>query len=143
MKKELIFTHEFVELLPDVLKEHTVYVSIPYATAVHKCACGCGHEVVTPLSPIKWALTFNGASVSLDPSIGNWEFPCRSHYWIEQDRVVWAREWTKREIELGRSLEREEKRKYFARDTAKETLGDLPDSSPKITPWRRIKKWLS
>ncbi|MFC4855982.1 DUF6527 family protein [Actinophytocola glycyrrhizae] len=24
---------------------------------------------------------FNGETVSLSPSIGNWSFPCRSHYY--------------------------------------------------------------
>src|SRR5688572_11055762 len=28
--------------------------------------------------------------VSLSPSIGNWSFPCQSHYWIENNRLRWA-----------------------------------------------------
>ncbi len=31
--------------------ERTLYISIPYVTAAHKCPCGCGEEIVTPLSP--------------------------------------------------------------------------------------------
>jgi len=34
--------------------------------------------VVTPLSPTGWSLIFDGETVSLYPSIGNWNFPCRS-----------------------------------------------------------------
>ena len=53
-------------------------MSIPYATAVHLCACGCGNKVVTPFSPAEWQLTYDGDTVSLSPSIGNWQFPCKS-----------------------------------------------------------------
>ncbi len=83
--------HEFVEFIPSELKEGTLYISIPYATAVHLCACGCGIKVVTPISPPEWLLRWDGDTVSLHPSIGNWQFPCRSHYWIMRNRVEWAR----------------------------------------------------
>ncbi|WP_417924835.1 DUF6527 family protein [Collimonas pratensis] len=26
-----------------------------------------------------WSLTYDGKTVSLDPSIGNWSLPCRAH----------------------------------------------------------------
>ena len=64
--------HEFVEFIPSELQEAVLYVSIPYATAVHQCACGCGNKVVTPISPVDWQLLFDGETVSLTPSIGNW-----------------------------------------------------------------------
>lgn len=91
-------THEFVEFIPRDLKDGVIYVSIPYATAIHKCCCGCGLQVTTPLSPAQWSLTFNGKTISLHPSIGNWNFPCKSHYWIKENRVSWARQWSKLEI---------------------------------------------
>jgi len=71
MRQEKPLTHEFVEFIPDVLKDGTLCVSMEYATVVHKCCCGCGKEVVTPLSPTDWNLIFNGKTISLDPSIGN------------------------------------------------------------------------
>lgn len=71
--------HAFVELIPDEFDDGTVYVSIPYATVVHRCCCGCGQEIVTPLTPTDWTLSFDGETISLDPSIGNWSLPCRSH----------------------------------------------------------------
>src|SRR5271168_3745134 len=94
MKRRSGVTHQFVEHMPEHLDEGVVYVSIPYATAAHKCCCGCGREVVTPLSPTDWKLIFDGVSVSLDPSIGSWSFPCQSHYWIQHNRVRWAGRWT-------------------------------------------------
>ena len=90
----------FVEFLPDKLEDGKLYVSMQYATASHKCCCGCGRDVVTPISPKDWQLMFDGRTVSLTPSIGNWSYPCRSHYWIKGSRVVWdgtpARSPTKR-----------------------------------------------
>jgi hypothetical protein len=113
MKAEIALTHEFVEFIPEVLGEKTVYVSLRFATAVHKCCCGCGREVVTPLTPTDWKLIFDGKTVSLDPSIGNWSFPCKSHYWIENDRARWARAWGQNRIEKTRRMDATAKRKYF------------------------------
>ncbi len=105
--------HAFVEFIPDTLAEGVLYVSIPYATATHKCCCGCGTEVVTPLSPTDWEVSFDGKSVSLYPSIGNWNFPCRSHYWIKKGRVRWAESWSKKQIKAGREWDAARKAEYF------------------------------
>jgi Family of unknown function (DUF6527) len=80
MTRRTTIQHQFVDTVPDALQEGVVYVCIPYTTAVHRCLCGCGEEVVTPIRPTGWSLTFDGVTVSLHPSIGNWDFPCRSHY---------------------------------------------------------------
>ncbi|WP_390895580.1 DUF6527 family protein [Stieleria tagensis] len=61
---------------------------------MHLCCCGCSREVVTPFSPTDWKLVFDGESVSLSPSVGNWNFPCRSHYIIRQNRVLEAGSWS-------------------------------------------------
>lgn len=113
MKREITLNYQFVEYIPDDLEDGTIYISIPFATAVHKCCCGCGNQVVTPLSPTDWKLLFDGVSVSLDPSIGNWSFPCRSHYWIERNAVTWARQWSLKEVEQGRAKDRLSKREYL------------------------------
>lgn len=107
--------HEFVEHVPQELQEGVLYISIQYSTAVHRCCCGCGNEVVTPLSPTDWRLTFDGETISLHPSIGNWSFECQSHYWIEHGNIRWAPRWSKDEIEDGRARDREAKKRYFAR----------------------------
>jgi Family of unknown function (DUF6527) len=113
MKRPNRIEHVFVEFVPDELAEATLYISIPYATAVHSCLCGCGQRVVTPLSPTDWELTFDGVSVSLDPSIGNWSFPCRSHYFIRRSRVRWAGKLSEEKINAGRARDRKEKEQYF------------------------------
>jgi hypothetical protein len=108
--------HEFVEFIPNVVEDGVVYVSIPYATAVHRCCCGCGQEIVTPLSPTDWGLAFNGGSISLDPSVGSWGLPCTSHYWITWNQIVWAKPWTFARIEAAREKDRRLKDAYFRRD---------------------------
>lgn len=107
------YSHQFVEFVPDALEEGVLYVSMAYATAVHKCACGCGREVVTPLSPTDWQLSFNGEVVSLDPSIGNWSFPCRSHYYIRRGLVRWAGDMSDAAIQRGRAVDRAAKAEYY------------------------------
>ena len=62
---------EFVDVIPDELEAGVLYVSMVYAASMHKCACGCGRDVVTPLSPTDWQLHFDGKNISLYPSIGN------------------------------------------------------------------------
>jgi hypothetical protein len=105
--------YEFVRLIPEDLTPGTLYISVEYATASHLCCCGCGFEVVTPLSPTDWKLTFDGESVSLHPSIGNWAFACQSHYWINRNRIQWAGRMTPEEIAVGRELDRRAKREQF------------------------------
>jgi len=117
MKKSIAarrtLSHEFVEFIPERLQEGVLYVSMTYTTAVHLCFCGCGREVITPLSPTDWKLTFNGEAVSLSPSIGNWSFPCRSHYWVEDNCVQWCRDMPQKAIDAGRDRDRLLKAAYF------------------------------
>lgn len=139
--KQTVLTHEFVEYIPEVLRERTLYISIRFATAVHKCLCGCGSEVVTPLSPRDWKLVFDGETVSLDPSIGNWSFPCQSHYWIRRNKVVWARQWSKREIQAVRADERGEYANYFssAESGSKDPAGPSAERRKGLRNWRKRK----
>lgn len=109
----MILRHKFIELVPDVLEEGVLYISIEYCSAIHKCVCGCGNEVVTPLSPTDRKLIFDGKTVSLKPSIGNWNFECKSHYWIEKSAVKHARKWKDWEIDEGRKKDLRIKEKYF------------------------------
>lgn len=78
---------KFVRDIPQDPAEGILYVSIPHKVAVHLCACGCRNKVVTRMSPEDWQLTFDGNSTTLYPSIGNWNFPCQSHYWIRKNSI--------------------------------------------------------
>ncbi|HZO94957.1 MAG TPA: DUF6527 family protein [Candidatus Baltobacteraceae bacterium] len=89
--REQRFTVQFVKSVPETPAPRVLYVSMEFATAVHLCGCGCGNEVVTPLSRRNgWKLLYDGETVSLSPSVGNWSFPCRSHYFITENKVLWA-----------------------------------------------------
>jgi hypothetical protein len=121
MKQAPVLRHEFVEFLPETLKEGVVYISLSYATASHKCCCGCGNVVVTPITPTDWKLTFDGETISLYPSIGNWSFPCRSHYWIRQNQVEWADSWSEEEVESGRANDKAAKQKFYGTRSEQKT----------------------
>jgi hypothetical protein len=97
--------HEFVEIIPSTQEDGVLYISMEYATAVHRCCCGCGEKVVTPLTPKDWRLTYDGRTVALTPSIGNWSLRCRSHYWIERNRVDWAPSFARERSELSRQAD--------------------------------------
>ena len=125
MKREPILRHEFVEYIPKDLKDGTIYVSMTFATVAHRCCCGCGNEVITPLSPTDWKLTFDGETISLDPSVGNWNFDCQSHYWIRRNRVKWAPRWSREEINAGRHYDRLAKDKYFRGNSGQSVHGTI------------------
>ncbi len=144
MKPEMVLKHEFVEFIPGDLKAGTIYISIRFGTASHLCCCGCGNKVVTPIRPTDWKLIFDGKTVSLDPSIGNWSFACRSHYWIRNNRVQWAEQWSKERIGAVRSFDAVAKDRYFrgskpavASDTTE--LLEKPVRA-KASFWQKVKK---
>ena len=105
--------NRFVQNIPNHIQPGVLYVSMHYGTAVHSCCCGCGEEVVTPLTPTDWLLVFDGEAISLYPSVGNWELPCRSHYVIRRNRVIEALPWTNRQIARGRRRDKRAKAAFF------------------------------
>lgn len=113
--KHKTITPEFVEFIPDVVKDGTLYISIPYATATHRCPCGCDEIVITPIKPTDWTLTWNGNTVSLNPSIGNWSLPCQSHYWIIENKIIWSRKWNDYEIKAVRKKDKKTKSRYYGK----------------------------
>ena len=40
--------YQFVDFIPKDKKAGVLYICDAYTVAVHKCACGCGVDVVTP-----------------------------------------------------------------------------------------------
>jgi len=127
----------------------TLYVSLEYNIAVHKCTCGCGVDVVTPLSPAEWALTYDGDTISLWPSIGNWSFPCKSHDVIKNGQVRWAAKFDALRIRRVQESDSEAlARRYGGRPRSIETKADIeePDYEParsaKVTGWKRLFQWL-
>jgi hypothetical protein len=84
--------------MPDIseMKDGVLYVSKKGCIGIHRCLCGCGEQTVTPFTKITteneefvsdmpgtdWFLTIKNGKASITPSIGNYEFPCKSHYII-------------------------------------------------------------
>jgi hypothetical protein len=147
MKQKRGLSHEFVELIPGELKDGVLYISIKYATTAHKCSCGCGNEVITPISPTDWKLLFDGETISLYPSIGNWNFPCQSHYWITQNKIKWALSWSEEEITNGRRHDKLTKEIYRKTGQAPSFfIGDMnlqTETPVKEGFWHKLKKLLS
>jgi hypothetical protein len=100
--------HSFVDFIPKELEANVLYIALDFDIAAHLCCCGCGNEVVTPLAPAQWSFTYDGASISLSPSIGNWSFPCQSHYWIRKGKVDWASKFSEEKIRFVRDRDRSE-----------------------------------
>ena len=88
----------FVEFIPDHLEDGVLYISERFRTCSHKCCCGCNEEVVLPLSPAEWQLCRDGDAISLWPSVGNWDYACKSHYVIRRNQVRWAGSMTAHQI---------------------------------------------
>lgn len=106
-------TPSFVDLIPESLGEGILYISERYKIAVHRCCCGCGEEVVTPLSPADWTLKKTGKTVSLTPSIGNWMLACKSHYVIRNNRVIWAEAFSAAQINRVLQRDKADKKAYL------------------------------
>ena len=138
--------HRFVEHIPELLQPGILYVSLEYATAAHSCCCGCGEEVVTPFTPTDWKMTFDGETISLKPSVGNWNLACRSHYVIDRGQVIEADPWTDEQVEVERRRDKAAKARYYGATTVERSpAAAVPSMAarPKVCFWRRAVRWLS
>jgi hypothetical protein len=138
IKPNIRFQHIFITTIPDILESNKLYISIPFNTVLHKCACGCGEEVSTPLSPSDWEISYNGESVTLDPSIGNWTYRCRSHYLIRNNQVIWASDWTQKQINASRKFREQIRQNEHSSSAKKET----PKQDPKQQGLKQFFKML-
>lgn len=102
-----------VHYIPKDLEPGVLYISEEFGAAAHLCACGCGAKIRTPLGPTEWSFTETSIGPTLSPSIGNWQQPCQSHYFIRNGQVVWASKWTQEQIEAGRIAEELRRKTYY------------------------------
>jgi len=78
----------FVTLMPSLYERGKIYISKEYKVAKHLCLCGCDNMTVMPLDDgAKWwkLVEEPDGSVSFIGSVGNYNFPCRSHYIITKN----------------------------------------------------------
>lgn len=107
-------TPKFVETIPTEgqdLIPGTVYISMKHGMVVFRCPCGCEGLSEFMLDPIRFRMEYDGSNVTFYPSIGIPYLPCRSHYWIRDNRIQWCapmEDWETKEAarrELARALE--------------------------------------
>lgn len=135
----------FVVAIPQALEPGVLYVSMEYGTVVHSCCCGCGAEVVTPLTPTDWHLSYDGEAISLRPSVGNWNLPCRSHYVITRNQVIESGSWSQERVEAEQRRDRRTKAAYYQSintSGAESSQGQIaapppPVAAPAQRPWLR------
>lgn len=131
MRKQTI-RPEFVESAPKQLSDDVIYISDRFRTALHKCGCGCGKEVVTPLNPAGWSYYLEDGKVTLKPSIGNWSLPCKSHYLIIRNQIVWASTMSDRQIDKVKARDARDQEIYIAHcNQTKSTVTPLTQPLPK------------
>jgi hypothetical protein len=150
--KQAAIRAQLVQYIPEKLDSGVLYVSQQYRTAAHRCCCGCGEEVITPLGPTDWTLQIVNGAATLDPSIGNWSFPCRSHYWIRSGKVVWAADMTQHQIQQGRMRDQRLRDAYFANADSRDIQKPVSPSTHHNVPtqtgswlaevWGRFKRFL-
>lgn len=139
---------EFVESAPQDLQDGVIYISDRFRTALHKCCCGCGREVVTPLNPAGWSYYREGKSITLKPSIGNWSFPCMSHYLIIRNEVVWAETMSSNQIARVKARDARDQEAYIKRcnqkkfQSAQEGTNIVPQSSAVSGFLKKVIRWL-
>lgn len=82
-------TPVFVNRIPSDIEEGVLYIALECNAIIHKCACGCGKIISTPTDENGWSLTYKDSFVSLSPSIGNYNYKCKSHYFITKNKIIW------------------------------------------------------
>ncbi|HEX2859224.1 MAG TPA: DUF6527 family protein [Alphaproteobacteria bacterium] len=138
MLKHKQLTPEFVHHIPQHLKPGILYIAPEFGTVTHSCCCGCGVEVVTPLSPTDWKILFDGETITLSPSVGNWNIPCRSHYIIDRNRVVECEPWTSKQAAQEQARSQRAADVHYANQNV-----EVPNPTPSTTPPSRLSRLLS
>jgi hypothetical protein len=141
--------YRVVELMPPI-EDGVLYISLEYMTAVHRCCCGCGERVVTPIGPTDWSVTFHGDTVSLHPSVGNWGLACASHYIVRRGHVEWAPRWSQERIAAERLVDCLAKQRHFEGATSRHghsvpgaAAARDPKARSRWTRWTRWTRWFS
>ena len=135
-------TPEFVDEIPSVLEHGKLYLSCRYRAAVHLCACGCGAKVSTPLHPTGWRLAYDGETVSLSPSVGNWSEKCQSHYVIKNSRIQWADRLPRDKIERIREKRHRELDDYYGTDSRPTAPPTAPPAAHAEGFWAKVRGFI-
>ena len=120
-----------VEYMPKSIDKGILYVSRRFGVTAHKCPCGCGTKVILPLGPCEWSIAERNGKPTLHPSVGNWQIPCKSHYWIKNGQIEWLDSWSDEQIEAGRAKEQTRRELYYKNKFLQ-----------RGSVWTRLKNWI-
>jgi hypothetical protein len=81
-----------------------------------------------------------GKTVSLIPSIGNWSFACKSHYWISNNKVLWASKLSARQIDQVKARDKADKKAYIVAINKQKERQVKPISFV-ARVWQAFKHW--
>lgn len=128
--KVQVIRPEYVEQLPEHLQEGVLYLCEEFALTAHKCCCGCGEDVYNKLGPARWRLIkMSDATVTLHPSIGNWKYACKSHYWIRRNRVIDAGSMSARAVKAVQRRDRRDRDRYMVAVNARADAANKQSAS--------------
>lgn len=75
---------------PEEMEPGKIYIGLQWGWSGHLCPCGCGKPVNISHQREGRTLLVEANRVTLWPSIGLPNHACRSHYFIVNNKVVWA-----------------------------------------------------
>ena len=88
-------------------------------------------------------MTFDGETISLRPSIGNWTLKCRSHYVIDCGKVIEAGPWSDEQVEAERRRDRAAKARFYGRlpRSTSRSAGSARGSTGVLAPCLGVGIW--
>lgn len=82
------YIYRAVERIPANLENGVVFHSEEFELAGFLCPCGCGHRI-TLLVPDSHQVWSHNGLATISPSVGVFDAPCRSHFFIRDGGVDW------------------------------------------------------
>ena len=82
------FRYKLVDRIPTQMEEGVVYHTEEFELAGLLCACGCGHRI-TLIVPDSHRVWDEGGYATIQPSVGVFDAPCKSHVIIRAGKVQW------------------------------------------------------
>ena len=86
-------------------------------------------------------MIYDGEAISLKPSVGNWSFDCKSHYWITNNEVKWSLKWSDETIHKVRAVEDSEREEYYKNKDSQNLEEGLSYSVELSKPEPKKKSW--
>lgn len=123
------------EYIPEVIKDGVLYYAPSFNVAIHNCCCGCKSEVVTTISPAEWSIDIINGKPTLYPSIGNWSYRCKSHYWIRDGKIVWSGNMSESEIARSRNFRKLAQERMSSERNVNSRVETRPRMYQKFVNW--------